>query len=269
MTKTEYIAALERALADLPQDTTAGVIADYERRFDAALATGSSEAEVARMMPNPGNVASTWWSTARGTSDQSRFDVAAFTSAQPLKSATAASRSASPAQRVGQVIASAIGLSFLNLFLLIPAFIYTVMMGVVFVVMMAMYGGGIVVTAAGLAGVDTVMLGTPAIERMVGDKFDRMTTGDAAAASEITISPGAIRIVDHGNASNPSVTLRRTNLGVLTGNGNDSRPLAIIKGMTATIVSIMLLLIWLVAIKYSFIAARRYAAFNIAVLTRS
>jgi uncharacterized membrane protein len=261
MTKNEYLAALQRALADLPDDTTASVIADYAARFDAALAAGQSEEEVARAMPNPGTVASTWWSTARGTSNQSRFDVAAFTSTLPP---TATRRPVPAGARAGQVISSAIGLTFLNLFMLIPAIVYTAVMGAVLVVALALYGGGIVVASSGLAGVDSVLLDTPAA-RIFSSSTNPDTGKPTLAGADITVSDGNIRIRDQGIPGG-SVTVAHTNLDFLTIDGNEARPLRVAKGIALTVAAILILLIWLIVAKYSAIAARHYVALNVAVL---
>ncbi len=262
MTKNEYLAALHRALADLPDDTTASVIADYAARFDAALAAGQTEEEVARIMPNPGTVASTWWSTARGTSNQSRFDVAAFTSAMPP---VATHKPASAGARAGQIVASAIGLAFLNLFMLIPAIVYTAVMGAVLVVTLALYGGGIVVASSGLAGVDNVMLDT-ATARFFAGGLDFRTARPALAGTDIAIGGGIIRVRDQDATGDGMLMVGHTHLNFLTLDGTDSRSLRVVKGVALTLVAILMLLIWLIVAKYSAIAARHYIALNIAAL---
>ena len=261
MNKNDYLAALSRALADLPQDTTASVIADYAQRFDAAVASGQSEEEVARSMPNPGTVASTWWSTARGTSNQSRFDVAAYTSIMP----PLVRQTARPAgSSVARVVSTSIGLAFLNLFMLIPAIVYAAIMTAALVVTFAVFAGGILVASAGLAGVDSVLLGKPIVQLLSGDH--RARSLDAIQAKKITIADGTLRVDDVDGVGDSAARGSHSKLDFMIGAGDDSRALRVFKGASATLASILALLLWLTIVRYSFTALRHYGRLNIAAL---
>ena len=261
MNKNDYLAALTRALADLPEDTTSSVIADYTQRFDAAVAAGQSEEEVARSMPNPGTVASTWWSTARGTSNQSRFDVAAYTSTMP----PLASQTARPASRsVAGVVATSIGLVFLNLFMLIPAIVYAAIMTAALVVTLALYGGGIVVASSGLAGVDTVLVGKPMVRLLSGDHD--LSSTDVTRAKRISIDAGTIRVDDNEEFDNDTAGSGHSKFDFMIGAGDDNRTMRVVKGVSVTLSGILALLIWLTIVRFTFTAVRHYVALNIAAL---
>lgn len=262
MTKTEYLAALQRALADLPDDTTASVIADFAARFESAMVAGQTEEQVARAMPNPGTVASTWWTTARGTSNQSRFDVAAFTNAMP---AVVVRPAASVGARAGQILASTIGLVFLNLFMLIPTIVYTAVMGALLIVTLALYGGGIVVASSGFADVDTVML-EPIATRFFSGNAHAATAGPILAGSDMTVNRGTLLVGDPNVPGEGTRAVVHTDLNFLTHGNTDSRSLRVVKGFALTLAAMLALLVWLIVAKYSAVAARHYVALNIAAL---
>lgn len=265
MTRAEYLAALSRALADLPDDTTASVIADYEKRFDAAIASGQSEPEVARSMPNPGVVASTYWSTARGTSNQSRFDVAAFTSAMPVPTAVARPKGG---VRPGQLTVTALGLALLNFFMLIPAFVLASMLAAMLPVALAIYGGGIVVTAAAVAGVDNLVFDPPF--RITGDGELLPGLRDASAGiSEVTILPAEVQVVSQDRSGRQTLAIGHSRMELMTLDGNASRPLQAAKGCGAIFGGIALMLAWLVLIKLTWHGLRRYVGLNISALKTS
>ena len=269
MNKNDYLAALTRALADLPEDTTASVIADYARRFDAAVASGQSEEEVARNMPDPGTVAGTWWSTARGTSNQSRFDVAAYTSSlPPMLARPAVQRPAQPERPTGsgfaRVLSTSIGLAFLNLFMLIPAIVYAAIMFAALLVTFAVYGGGIVVASSGLAGVDSVLVRKPLVRVITGDSSRHGI--DMVQAKKISIDAGSLRVDDVDEAGDSNARSGHSKLDFMIGSNDDSRALRTVKGASATLASILALLLWLTIVRYSFIALRHYVRLNISAL---
>lgn len=57
MTRNEFIRRLKAGLKGVPEAELADIVADYEAHFDAALAEGRSEAEVAEALGNPGRLA--------------------------------------------------------------------------------------------------------------------------------------------------------------------------------------------------------------------
>ncbi|MFD2580525.1 DUF1700 domain-containing protein [Novosphingobium colocasiae] len=57
MTRNEFIRRLKAGLKGIPEADLADIVADYDAHFDAALAEGRSEAEVAEALGNPGRLA--------------------------------------------------------------------------------------------------------------------------------------------------------------------------------------------------------------------
>lgn len=57
MKRNEFIKRLKAGLKGMPQDVVDEIVADYEEHFEAALAEGRSEEEVAAALGNPGRLA--------------------------------------------------------------------------------------------------------------------------------------------------------------------------------------------------------------------
>ncbi|WP_232495147.1 DUF1700 domain-containing protein [Novosphingobium kaempferiae] len=57
MTRNEFIKRLKAGLKGMPQDTVDEIVADYEEHFEAGLAEGRSEEEVAAALGNPSRLA--------------------------------------------------------------------------------------------------------------------------------------------------------------------------------------------------------------------
>lgn len=267
MNRADYLAALTRALADLPDETTARVVADYAQRFDAAVATGLSEHEAACSMPDPGAVASSYWATARRSAQPSRFDVAAFTGSNQSNAAhSAGGTGPGVGQQIGQTLATGFGLAILNLFMLIPTLVYASLMTALFAVAMALYGSGIVVTAAAVVDADTFTFVTPFHNHLRINGEDTAVDTRASGNTEVTFSPGLVTVTDGDPADDSVITVGHTNLNFFGYTGEESRLERLALGIAAILSGIMLLLLGLVVLKYSVIAAKQYVKFNIAAL---
>ena len=57
MKRNEFIKRLKAGLKGMPQDAIDDIVADYEEHFEAGLAEGRSEEEVASALGNPGRLA--------------------------------------------------------------------------------------------------------------------------------------------------------------------------------------------------------------------
>ncbi|HXA47361.1 MAG TPA: DUF1700 domain-containing protein [Burkholderiaceae bacterium] len=136
MTRFEYIDALKQALSDLPPDVIAATVADYERRIAAASAAGQSEEAILASLDSPQKVAA---------------------ERRAAKQFHAFKQDKTPANFV-RMFFSFIGLMMFNIFLIVPAIIYTALLFASFAVALACYSGGIMMTATGLAGVSEISL---------------------------------------------------------------------------------------------------------------
>ena len=57
MMRNEFIKRLKAGLKGMPQDAIDDIVADYEEHFEAGLAEGRSEEEVAAALGNPSRLA--------------------------------------------------------------------------------------------------------------------------------------------------------------------------------------------------------------------
>jgi uncharacterized membrane protein len=143
MTRFEYIDALRQAMSDLPPDVIAATVAEYERRISDASAAGQREDDIIESLGDPQKVAA-----ERRAAPQFKT----FQQDKPPVN--------SPAN-FSRMFFSFVGLMIFNVFLLVPAIVYSALLFASYVVAIACYAGGIMVTAASLAGVNEISLDPP------------------------------------------------------------------------------------------------------------
>ncbi|HYD82027.1 MAG TPA: DUF1700 domain-containing protein [Paucimonas sp.] len=156
MTKFEFLNTLKTALHGLPADKVERTVAEYERRFEQGSAAGRSEEDIARELGDPWDIAA-----------QVRL---------PTRE-----RAANGAAKAGRVFISGVGLAVFNLFMIIPTFLYGILLMVLYIVALVSYFGGIFLTASSLSGVEEVAFRMP-FEQVVIDapntrhaeNFDRL-----------------------------------------------------------------------------------------------
>lgn len=168
LTRQEYIAALQRALAGLPADVQAKTLAFYEQRFVDEAARGRSEADVAQELGDPARIAM----TLRASSHLSQL----------------AAEQAKPGRSPGSIIRvglTAIGLTLFNLFMLVPATVFASLLFSLYVGGLASYLGGIGVTAAGFASISDVTV-LPLDVQLSGDDERKIHSGVRIAFSKHT-----------------------------------------------------------------------------------
>ncbi|UMR29280.1 DUF1700 domain-containing protein [Massilia sp. MB5] len=119
MSKSDYLSALSKALAGLPPDTVAKTLAYYEQRFIDGLAVGRSEAEIAQELDEPRKIAM----TLRANAHLHAFE-----------------EKRSPAN-LARMAMSFLGLAVFNLFMVVPAVVYSSML-------MALYATAFAFTSA-------------------------------------------------------------------------------------------------------------------------
>jgi uncharacterized membrane protein len=159
MGKLEYLDALKRAMLGLPPDVQARTLAFYEQRFVDGESSGRAEREVGAELEDPNQIA-----------------LALRTSAhlQSLQSAPAATKAPSPKSfdvkpaggafhplRVLRMLVSSAGLAVFNLFMIVPAMVYSALLLALYVCALAFYLAGIATTASGLAGTNELVLDWP------------------------------------------------------------------------------------------------------------
>jgi len=152
MTRFEFIEALKQALTGLPPDLIARTVAEYERRIFEASAAGQSEDEIMAGLGEPQQIA-----------DDLRAGLAPKVPAvlpSPVATTAPVSAPKGPINAV-RMFFSFIGLMLFNLFLVTPVTVYAALLFAAYVTSLAFFGGGIVLTAGGVSGVNQIVLNEP------------------------------------------------------------------------------------------------------------
>jgi uncharacterized membrane protein len=256
MTKFEFLSTLKMAMHGMPADKVERTVAEYERRFELGMASGSSEAEVAHALGDP------WDAAARTPTHE---------------------RAANGAAKAGRVFISGIGLAVFNLFMIIPAILYGVMLMVLYVAALASYFGGIVMTAGSLAGVDELAFRTPFEQVLmigpdelragraarlhigIGDSGIHIERGDDEVAEAATVPPPAATKAPAESAPSASTASSSTSKIVIE-EPDDGSALQTMRAIGLTLGGILLLLLCFVITRYTWIGLKRYVRMNIAAL---
>lgn len=221
--RAAYMRALARALAGLPSDLIANTLAAYESRFAEGAAAGRSEQEIAAGLPDPRTVAA-----------QSR--------AQLHQTLYSGDRTLGNLWRLLVALA---GLAIMNLLLVIPAIVFGALLFAFFSVALAVYVGGIALTAGGISGVDEIEFGTHQV--LLGQWQSRHAKHIEIDGEHIEL--GAPVAHDEGRGGHISIS---------DGFGDDSRGIRTGGGIALIIGGIGLLLLSLLIMKYTAIAIWRY-----------
>lgn len=281
MTRFEYIDALKQALAGLPPEEIAATVAEYERRISDASAAGQGEDAIIESLGDPQDVAA-----GRRAALESKV----------LK------QDKGPARFVRKFF-SLIGLTVFNLFLVIPAIVYSALLFASFMIALACYGGGIVTTAASLAGVSEISLDQPSdtvvFKQTPVEKANAPAASASASANQITtaesnafqlkdgnsivkVGPDGIRISEDGDNLEIAEGKRGTNIdmpglhirspqhsrSIFFGSDDvsDSRPAQASIGICLILAGILAFLLCLTIGKYTMIGILRLAQMELSVL---
>jgi uncharacterized membrane protein len=142
MGKMEYLDALKRAMLGLPPDVQAKTLAYYEQRFVDGEAAGRNEQDVGRELDDPTRIALTLRTSAH------------------LSKLGGFEQKKNPAN-VLRMLVSGVGLAIFNLFMIVPAMVYSALLLAVYVCALTFYLAGIATTASGLAGTNELVLDWP------------------------------------------------------------------------------------------------------------
>lgn len=168
MGKQEYLDALAKAMTGLPPETVAKTLAYYEQRFVDGVNAGQGEAEVAATLDEPRKIAMTLRANAHLQSFQRKKTPAGF----------------------GRMLASLLGLAIFNLFMVVPAAVFSALLIAVYACSFGFYVTGIAVAASGLAGANEIVLSAPN-HRFVETDEDG-TTREARMQTRISIDQTGI-----------------------------------------------------------------------------
>ena len=263
MGKLEYLDALKRAMAGLPVEAQAKTLAYYEQRFVDGVAAGLSEEEVAKGLDDPKKIAM----TLRANTHMRAFE-----------------EKKNPANLVRLMVA-VIGLAIFNLFMVVPAIVYASLLATLYACGLALYLGGVAVTASGLAGASELVLDGPLRHFIINGRDD---DGERRQA-KVTIDSMGVHVDENYKTDDPDVevavdvdvadeinrservirgaeSVAERGIKVYTGMDADSRATQTAVGLAMVIGGIVLFLLSLVVTRYTFIGIRRYIDMNLSLL---
>ncbi len=259
MGKLEFLDQLKRAMLGLPPDVQAKTLGYYEQRFVDGSNAGRSEQDVARELDDPARIAG----TLRANSYSAQLN------AQP----GAQLQKRSPAS-VLRVLISGAGLAIFNLFMIVPAMVYSALLFALYVAALAFYLSGIAITASGLAGNGELLLDLPTRYVQIDDEDD-----GAKRQLRVQIDDTGIHVHEEGadplppdEARDPS-RLRRgaeavagNTLHITTDMDAESRTTQTVVGFGMVLGGIALFLLSLVVTRYTFVGVKRYIQMNFSLL---
>jgi len=274
MGKLEYLDALKRAMLGLKPEVQARTLAYYEQRFVDAANLGRSEEETARELDDPKKIAMTLRASTHfdALTANANANVSAKDSGdKPQKKAPA---------NLPRTIVSAAGLAIFNLFMIVPAIVYSALLFALYVCALAFYVGGIMTTASGLAGTNELVLDWPARYMTVdpdsrGERQTRITIGagdiqvtqdsprgaeDAASAEEGSSRRERSRVLRGAEAVTDG------SLRISTEMDAESRTTQTAVGLGMVIGGIALFLVSLVVTRFTLVGLKRYFQMNRSLL---
>jgi len=273
MGKLEYLELLKRAMLGLPPEVQAKTLGYYEQRFVDGVNTGRSEQDVAQELDDPKKIAM----TLRANSYSAQFGEQL--GAQPAMQAAVAGgpqfavpEKSSPAQ-VLRVLVSGAGLAIFNLFMIVPAMVYSALLFALYVCALVFYLSGIAITASGLAGNSDLLLDLPT--RYVQIDAD---DPDARGQVRVRIDDTGIHVHEEGADADDEHGPRRSRLRrgaeVVAGNSlhittdmdADSRTTQTLVGFGMVLGGIALFLLSLVVTRYTAVGIKRYIQMNFSLL---
>ena len=276
MGKMEYLDALKRAMLGLPPDVQAKTLAYYEQRFVDGEAAGRDELDVGKELDDPKKIALTLRTSAHLNN---------------LNAAPTFSEKKNPAN-VLRLLVSSVGLAIFNLFMIVPAMVYSALLFAVYVCALGFYLTGIATTASGLAGTNELVLDWPSRFVQIDDDDSRQLriqidkhginvhperAHAAASADQFDATPGTD---DNDDASEDANDAPRAHSHVLrgahavadgavhitTGMDAQSRTTQTLFGLGLVLGGIALLLLALVITRYTFVGLKRYLQMNWSLL---
>jgi len=247
MTKLEFLAAFRSACASMPAlpiELTESAIADYERQFSDQLLSGLAEPVIVDR-----------W----GAPSQAAMKLKLGTLNGNLKQAVSV-------EKVARVGMSGLGLAVMDFFLLIPGAIYLALMLAFYIASLAVYLSGIFVSASSLAGVNYIDI--PAYYLMNDHSVKGTTHLDIGSveidSTDIGSEPEAEKQswADTNSADHPPHFLRDKGFHIATHINQGS----LWKGIGSTMAGMLMLVLCLLATRFTFGLLRQFVAWHFSVL---
>jgi uncharacterized membrane protein len=265
MGKLEYLEALKRAMLGLPPDVQAKTLAYYEQRFVDGVAAGRGEPDVARELDDPTKIAMTLRASAH---------LNAFTEKK------------NPANVV-RLAVSAVGLAIFNLFMIVPAMVYSALLFALYACALTFYLAGIATTASGLAGANELVLDWPSrfvtidddgrgrqLRIEIGDRGinvaqERPQVADPLPPTDPDADADRSSRLERSRAMRSAEALADSTLRISTDMDAESRTTQTLFGFGLVLGGIALFLLSLVITRYTFVGLKRYFQMNRSLLKGS
>ncbi len=265
MGKLEYLEALKRAMLGLPPDVQARTLAYYEQRFVDGVAAGRGEPDVARELDDPTKIAMTLRASAH---------LNTFTEKK------------NPAN-VLRVAVSAVGLAIFNLFMIVPAMVYSALLFALYVCALTFYLAGIATTASGLAGANELLLDWPSSLVTIDDDGrgrqmrieigshginvtqERPQVADPLPPADPDGGAGRGNRLERSRAVRGAEALADSTVRISTDMDAESRTTQTLFGLGLVLGGIALFLLSLVVTRYTFVGLKRYLQMNRSLLKGS
>ena len=262
MGKLEYLELLKRAMLGLPPEIQAKTLGYYEQRFVDGTNAGRSEQDVSQELDDPGKIAMTLRTNIHGAQLGAQQVRAAAPAAQSSAQFGTIPEKRSPATAL-RVLVSGAGLAIFNLFMIVPAMVYSALLFSLYVAALCFYLGGIAITASGLAGNGDLLLNLPA--RYVKIDAD---APDARRQVRVQIDETGIHV--HEEGAGPGAESGNTGspdrVHITTDMDADSRTTQTLVGFGMVLGGIALFLLSLVVTRYTAIGIKRYIQMNFSLL---
>jgi uncharacterized membrane protein len=265
MGKLEYLDALKRAMLGLPPDVQAKTLAYYEQRFVDGVAAGRGEPDVARDLDDPTKIAMTLRASAH---------LNAFTEKK------------NPAN-VLRVAVSAVGLAIFNLFMIVPAMVYSALLFALYVCALTFYLAGVATTASGLAGANELVLDWPSRFVTIDDDGrgrqmrieigshginvtqERPQVADPLPPADPDSDADRSSRLERSRAMRGAEALADSTVRISTEMDAESRTTQTLFGLGLVLGGIALFLLSLVITRYTFVGLKRYLQMNRSLLKGS
>jgi uncharacterized membrane protein len=247
MRKLEYLDALKRAMIGLPPETQAKTLAYYEQRFVDAVAVGRSEEALAQELDDPREIAMTLRASAHLGAFQQKKD---------------------PANLLRLLVTGA-GLAIFNLFMVVPAAVFSALLTALYACALAFYVGGIAITASGLAGANDLLLNVPHVVIDDGDDGGqtRISIGDnGIEVHQEKPAPGRDDEPESSRVLRGAEAVAGRKIHISTDLDAGSRTTQTLFGLGTVLGGIVLFLVAIVVTRYSFIGIKRYIQMNFSLL---
>ena len=253
MSKQEYLDALRNALAGLPPETVAKTLAFYEQRFIDGMTAGQSEAEITADLDPPRKIAMTLRANVHLRDFEQRRNPASLM----------------------RMLVSLIGLGIFNLFMVVPAMVFSALLFTLYVCALSFYLGGVAITASGLSGQNELALQGPLRELILRADSDGRDDEDSYQA-HMSISSMGIQLSKDPDTSSSdegspklldrAEALANGDLKVTSDFDTGSRTIQSMVGMGFVLMGIGLSLLSIVVTRHTVAALKRYVAMNISLL---